>query len=334
MDLLERYLEAVKPMLPRKTQADILREISDDILSQMEEKAEEVGRPLTEAEQAEVIKKHGHPVMAAARYGRARYLIGPGVFPFYWLTLRIAAAGALIVRLIVAMVLVSLSPNPAREVIPALIAVPYVLVPVFCWVTGAFALYELCQSFFRLNLRLSWDPRSLPDFGKHAIAIPRTHSAAEVIFGTAGLLWWQALPVAPYLALGPAAYVITLGPIWNQLHWPVLLLIAAGVAQSTVNLLRPHVTPARARVRLLVHAFGLGILCLALGSGNWVIVAPGVHNPAEYARLADVVNQVLFYCFTVGLLIAAAQFAWECIKHFRQSFSHSGVQTSQATHRS
>ena len=52
-----------KPLLPRETRGDIVQELSDNMLSQMEEKAEDIDRPLTEPEQAEVIKKHGHPVV-------------------------------------------------------------------------------------------------------------------------------------------------------------------------------------------------------------------------------------------------------------------------------
>ncbi|HXF12346.1 MAG TPA: hypothetical protein VN517_04290, partial [Terriglobales bacterium] len=101
MQLLERYLNAIKPLLPRKTKEDILREISDDILSQMEDKAEGLDRPLNEAEQAEIIRKHGHPIVAAARYGATRYLIGPETFPLYWLILKISIIAALVVRLTV-----------------------------------------------------------------------------------------------------------------------------------------------------------------------------------------------------------------------------------------
>ena len=118
MDLLERYLQAVKPLLPRKAQDDILRELSENIRCQMEEKEADLGRPLTEAEQEEVIKQHGHPIVVAARYRRPQYLIGPTVFPFYWLTLRIAAVGALIIRFVVEMVMALLSPDPAHAIIP------------------------------------------------------------------------------------------------------------------------------------------------------------------------------------------------------------------------
>ena len=44
MELLERYLHAVRTYLLRRRKDDIVRELGDNILSQMEDKAEELGR--------------------------------------------------------------------------------------------------------------------------------------------------------------------------------------------------------------------------------------------------------------------------------------------------
>jgi hypothetical protein len=260
LDLLERYLQAVKPLLPRKAQDDILLELSENIRCQMEEKEADLGRPLTDAEQEEVIKQHGHPVVVAARYRRPQYLIGPAVFPFYWLILRIAAAGALIVRFVVEVVMALLSPDPAHAILPALLAVPSVLVPVFFWITAAFAAFEICSSFAAMNWKTSWSPRSLPVMGTPAGTVARTESVALIVFGAAAIVWWQAVPTAPFLVLGPAASIIALGPVWTTLHLPILLLAAAAVAQACVDLARPQLTSWRVKIRLAVQAVGLGTL--------------------------------------------------------------------------
>ena len=47
MDLLERYLNAVRFFLPQKNQDDIVRELSENLISQMEDRQEELGRPLS-----------------------------------------------------------------------------------------------------------------------------------------------------------------------------------------------------------------------------------------------------------------------------------------------
>ena len=87
MELVDRYLRAVKLFLPRTQQNDIIKELSEDIRSQIEDRETERGRPLNADEQATLIKQLGHPALLAGRYGRRQHLIGPEVFPFYALVL-------------------------------------------------------------------------------------------------------------------------------------------------------------------------------------------------------------------------------------------------------
>ena len=57
MELIERYLQAVKFALPQAQQDDIIKELRDNILSQVEDKEAELGRPLAGSEQVELLKK-------------------------------------------------------------------------------------------------------------------------------------------------------------------------------------------------------------------------------------------------------------------------------------
>lgn len=51
MELLDRYLQAVREYLLSSRRDDVVKELGDNILSQMEEGAAELGRPLSENEQ-------------------------------------------------------------------------------------------------------------------------------------------------------------------------------------------------------------------------------------------------------------------------------------------
>src|ERR1700727_1880270 len=88
MELLERYLQAVGQYLPAKGKMDTLAELRENLLAQMEGREEELGRPLTQGEVADVLERHGHPVLVAARYLPQQHLIGPQWFPIYWFTLK------------------------------------------------------------------------------------------------------------------------------------------------------------------------------------------------------------------------------------------------------
>jgi hypothetical protein len=334
VELLERYLQAVRTFLPGKAQDDILHELSENILSQMDEKEAELGRPLTEAEQEEIIKQHGHPIAVAARYGRRQYLIGPGLFPIYWLTLKLGLLMALAVRFLVAIVTVLVSADPVHQILPALLPVPAVVVPVFAWITGAFIAFEFFAPRVNLCFITNWSPRSLPAVVKRSAVIPRADSMAQIIMGGAFVLWWQCIPGAPYLLFGPAAAAIALGPVWTHLHWPIILLAVAGIVLASVNLASPHWTIARTRVRLALHAATFVVIVMLVRAGNWVVVADGVSNPAQYATAVTIANQISFYCLLCALVITGLQLAWEGVKHFRDPFAPPSEQRWRALRKS
>jgi hypothetical protein len=102
MDLLDRYLQAVKFFLPRAQQDDIIKELSEDVHSRLDDLQAELGRPPNAAEQEALIKSYGHPALLAGRYGPRRQLVGPEMFPFYWFVLRLASSTAILVHVIVA----------------------------------------------------------------------------------------------------------------------------------------------------------------------------------------------------------------------------------------
>ena len=81
MDLIERYLHAVKSHLPAAQQDDVVAELAEDLRSRIEERESELNRPLEESEVVAVLKTLGHPAHLAASYGSWQQLIGPALFP-------------------------------------------------------------------------------------------------------------------------------------------------------------------------------------------------------------------------------------------------------------
>ena len=101
MELLDRYLQAVKFWLPRKQKHDILAELSEDIRSEIEDKEAELGRPLGQAELEVILTRWGHPMLVAERYLPQRSLIGPVLLPAYKLVLTVATLFYLVPWLLV-----------------------------------------------------------------------------------------------------------------------------------------------------------------------------------------------------------------------------------------
>ena len=90
-ELLKRYLLGVQKELGGKEREDIAAEIESYIGDLLEERfgsAKEIGTEELET----VLKEMGAPRKVARQYGPQRYLIGPRLFPVYWLVLRILVA--------------------------------------------------------------------------------------------------------------------------------------------------------------------------------------------------------------------------------------------------
>ena len=91
MELLDRYLHAVRKRLPGKPRDDIVAELRDILLTQIEAEETSRGRRLSEDEIAAMLKRFGRPMTVAARYGASNYLIGPALYPAYLASLKLLA---------------------------------------------------------------------------------------------------------------------------------------------------------------------------------------------------------------------------------------------------
>src|ERR1700691_1811340 len=83
MELLNRYLHAVRGWLPKPQQDDIIAELAEDLRSQIEDREAELGHPLDDDGVAAILKRRGNPMLVAAGYLPQRSLIGPVLFPVY-----------------------------------------------------------------------------------------------------------------------------------------------------------------------------------------------------------------------------------------------------------
>ena len=91
MELIDRYLQAVKFWLPKNQKQDIIAELSEDLRSQIEDREAELGRKLNESEVADLLKQRGRPVLVANRFLPQDSLIGPVLFPIYLFVLKLVA---------------------------------------------------------------------------------------------------------------------------------------------------------------------------------------------------------------------------------------------------
>jgi hypothetical protein len=241
MDLIERYVTAVRWMAPSAQRDDIAAELRDVLLSRREEKEHELGRPLTRKEEASLLKDFGHPLVVAARYGRHQYLVGPDLYPFFLVVLAITLAAMWGAVLIGAVVTAAVSGHPPNT--GGLLGT--------LWDGGLAALGGVTLAFaviqrtgWGAHRLTNWDPADLPSFAtrkrlrRPKWAAPVEH-VAGIAFGVIFLLWWTGVielwrPVIPVEPSG--VLIMALAPVWLGLYWPVVGLASLGIATHAVGL--------------------------------------------------------------------------------------------------
>ncbi len=90
MSLIERYVAEVGRRLPLlKGRKDIENELRSTLEDMLEDRVEKSGRPADEAMEIELLREYGSPAKVAATYNPTPYLIGPRMFPFFTMVLKI-----------------------------------------------------------------------------------------------------------------------------------------------------------------------------------------------------------------------------------------------------
>jgi hypothetical protein len=341
MELLDRYLQAVKKHLPWKRQDDIIAELRANLESQLDEKEAELGRPLTPAEAEAWLKGIGSPLHVAARYQPQQYLIGPVLFPIYWFVMRIAAVWSMAIYAIVSVIEIAVHVSGhsataeataqalAESIIEALVRAPFTLMNVAAWITLIFAAIEFAVARDIIKLpagaQPDWNPRDLPPVEADPATgrAPRsyTQAVAEVVFGFILLAWLLLVPWHPFLLLGPGVYAVrslpyALAPVWWTFFWWIVALNAIQLAWRCFDLLRDRYQGSRLAQHLVVKFFGLIPIAILLSEKNhvYVLLRETASTRAPLAVPLDKINDGIFKAFVVIFAIATAQLLWDLWK--------------------
>jgi hypothetical protein len=264
MELVDRYLQAIKFWLPRNQKDDIIAELSEDLRSQIEEKESELGRKLAADEVEPILKRCGSPMAVAERYLPQRSLIGPALFPIYSVVIRSLIFYFLLPWLLVWVGIAIFSPDfradhPGAALFfsldPWWLACTYSLF--FC--TLAFALLDRSQ--MRSRVVNGWSPSTLPvarDYNK----ISRGETIVEMTVSVAALAVWFELGAfrRVFHLLG---VTVTLSRSWPFFFWALTVLSIAAIGLACFNLVNPRWTQLSASLRL-------GLDCYMWGLAYWV----------------------------------------------------------------
>ncbi len=227
MDLINRYIYAVTRSLPEKQRADIeleLRTLIDDMIGEMDSNLS------YEEQVSQVLKKLGDPTLLAQNYrGGKRYLIGPGYYDRYLLTIKIVLP-CVFLGISIAFFFSTAFSN---EVVGASIVGEYLasvvsaMTQTAAWITIGYVIAE--RNFKNEAQELSkWDVSKLPELPKQNSKIRIADPIAGILFTT--IFWIFMLSVPQYFA----AYIhiegkLNIIPVFNTNALQQFSIIMIGI---------------------------------------------------------------------------------------------------------
>ena len=332
MELLDRYLEAVRKHLPWQRQDDIIAELRANLESQLEEKEEALGRPLTPVEAEAWLKQLGSPIQVAAGYQPQQYLIGPNIFPTYRYVLKLACSWATIIYSILTVVQLFVAQSPSNNaLLDAALHLPWVLFMAAAWVTIIFAAMEFAvmRGYVKLPAMCApsphWTPGNLPPLGHDAASGKKPPSyakaVAEVVFGILFLGWLLLIPQHPWLMMGPGASWLKtspfeLAPVWVPFFW---CAVAMNIVQNGWNieaLLSGRWQRPQPIKQAIFKALGLVPAAVILTAPGRIVVL--LRHPAtdqaQYGLQLDAINHYFHWSAEVICALIILQLGWGAVQ--------------------
>jgi hypothetical protein len=325
MEILDRYLLAVRRHLPWLRQDDIIAELRANLEAQLEDKEAELGRKLTDAEMEAWLKQMGSPLQTAARYRPQQYLIGPTLFPIYWFVLRLVM-GWLAVLYLIAKTLEIVARGLGVEALAgAVFSLPWVLFLNAAMLTLIFAILE--RSGAKIPEKFAQGAAMGPDWTHTAVwheeaefggrKKPKTYVQAviEAIVGWIVLVWLLLVPHYPFLLMGPGVVILKaapyqLAPVWWTFYWCVVVLNAVELGWQMIDLLQERWQQPHPPRQLVKKALGLIPLLVVLAAPRGELVV--LKNPADMTHAATLaqINLWTWRGFAMVAVIAGLQLLW------------------------
>jgi hypothetical protein len=303
MELIDRYLAAVRSNLPAGRADDITAELRGELLDRIEAREAALGRPLDQSETGALLKSFGRPIVVATRYRDHQQLIGPEVYPFYLHALRVVAVITLAVFFFSAIVpILTGNADFARAAARGFSKAWSALFTAFAIVTMLFAVME--RTGAPRAWLSNWQPEQLPDTAQ------RKKSPWELPFDFGASLWlllWMlgVIPItADYTRNGmhiePAA-------VWMQFYWPILGIVVVRLGLNLVDWLRPAWLRLRTLLGMTLALGELALISLLLARGPWAIVTATTSSAEQAVRAGVGINIAIRAVLTVALMVAGVR---------------------------
>jgi hypothetical protein len=319
MSLIDRYVAEVGRHLPEKDRTDIEAEIRSMLEDTLDERSQQMSKPIDDKAVVETLEQLGDPRLLAARYAPPkRYLIGPGWYEIYVKTLQRILFTALPIFMVVTFIL-TLTENPLdfiNAVGEAVGSAFNVGLQILFWTTLVFVFLERAEAIPNESLSpetRKWTVAQLPELPRK-----RQISISESLMNIATVLFvmiWIALP--PFLDWfrGEDGAMSFLHPnLWN--FWLPVLFVIMGLTliHEVFQLKIGNWTPA-----LTVTNVILGLISIVYIAA--LVTTQDVVNPDFLAMLersgSAELRDVVTWTVDISAAVIAGIYVWEIVNSIR-----------------
>jgi hypothetical protein len=342
MELLDRYLEAVRKQLPWERQDDIVAELRANLEAQLEDRQEELGRTLNTEEAKAWVGQLAAPRMMAARYRPQQALIGPTLFPTYWTIVRMLTPWLFLFAVIEGAVRLATHAWSAAVLPEAILNGIWIVLVNIVVVTVVFVAIEYAglhypERFPQIARIIGkWDLNDLPKIEPVKGCRPRTFGVAVIDAGFHALLlvWVLLLPKYPVLIFGPGAFVMhalpyTYAPILVNFYWAVVALNAVQLAWKLVDLYTGAWMGERRLQHFAIKLMGMIPIVIALRAPGhlWIVLKDPAAQFDKYGAQLAQINQAIYLGLRIVLAIVVITFLAELGKLWLVSYRQGVVRT-------
>jgi hypothetical protein len=275
MEIIERYIYAIKRRLPGKMSDDIATEIESLLYDELEEKFGNK-ETYTKDEIEEVMIEMGHPREVAERYrGGKQYLIGPEIFPIYKMVASIVL-GAVTLGLVISFVIsaFTMEANTAWDSIkPFFGFFPSLFAAWMSAIGGLTITFAIIEHFAKLDgkefdFSEGWKPSDLPELPEEKDIVRLWEPIVSMVFI---IIWLILLNSYIYTqgAILESLEHVTFLPVLNfealQQFLPVWnLSIGLSLALQIVYIVTRKHTLFTRIFEIVLSLFGIVILVMIL----------------------------------------------------------------------
>lgn len=301
MNLIDKYVAEVGKHLPLlKGREDVEKELKSTLEDMLEDKAEQAGRPRDEAMEIELLKEYGSPQRIASSYNPHPYLIGPRMFPFFLMVLKIVLTVVIVVMLVLSSIkAVTAFPLFAADFMQVIMQgfgnALSTAIAAFGNVVIVFAILERIlpeKEMGDFSNEKDWDPASLakqpdPDMVKRGDLI------AEVVFTALGLAFLNGLFNLPVFTKEFSQFI----PWINAVFLAEIILDVYLLVTAKWN------TPGRI-AKVIIEAVGIAITVILIRTPNLTLFTnESLLNFIKISEEAGAAGLAAYYTTSITLIV-------------------------------